>query len=89
MSSSTPCVPYATRPSAPSITVDKRTRTTHFTFQGLIRTDLTTAGAAPITIPADRFKEPDVPAETAVWLATLPDSGPRGGFFRNKQPIAW
>ena len=56
--------------------------------QGLIRTDMTTGGA-PLGIPADRFKEPDVPAETAVWLATLPDTGPRGGFFRNKQPIAW
>ena len=28
-------------------------------------------------------------AETAVWLATLPDGGPSGGFFRDKQPIAW
>ncbi len=28
-------------------------------------------------------------AETAVWLATIGDDGPRGGFFRDKQPIAW
>ena len=28
-------------------------------------------------------------AETAVWLATLPDDGPNGGFFRDKQSIAW
>ena len=28
-------------------------------------------------------------AETAVWLASLPDSGPTGGFFRDKQPIPW
>ncbi|MFQ5706730.1 MAG: SDR family oxidoreductase [bacterium] len=28
-------------------------------------------------------------AETAVWLATLPDDGPTGGFFRDKKPIAW
>lgn len=28
-------------------------------------------------------------AETPVWLATLPDDGPSGGFFRDKQPIAW
>ncbi len=26
-------------------------------------------------------------AETAVWLAMLPDSGPTGGFFRDKKPI--
>lgn len=28
-------------------------------------------------------------AETIVWLATLPENGPSGGFFRDKQPIAW
>jgi len=28
-------------------------------------------------------------AETVVWLATLPDSGPTGAFFRDRKPIAW
>ncbi|MCD4781063.1 MAG: SDR family oxidoreductase [Candidatus Omnitrophica bacterium] len=28
-------------------------------------------------------------AETAIWLATLPDDGPRGGFFKDKQRIEW
>lgn len=28
-------------------------------------------------------------AETIVWLATLPDNGPTGGFFRDKKPISW
>ena len=28
-------------------------------------------------------------AETAVWLAMLPDSGPTGGFFRDKKSIPW
>ena len=28
-------------------------------------------------------------AETIVWLATLTDDGPSGGFFRDKQPIPW
>ena len=27
--------------------------------------------------------------ETTVWLATLPDNGPTGGFFRDRQPIEW
>jgi len=27
--------------------------------------------------------------ETTVWLATLPDGGPSGQFFRDKQPIPW
>lgn len=28
-------------------------------------------------------------AETIVWLATLSQDGPSGGFFRDKQPIPW
>lgn len=28
-------------------------------------------------------------AETPVWLAVLPDGGPRGGFFRDKVAIPW
>ncbi len=47
---------------------------------GWVRTDM---GGAE----ADRPVE--VGAETPVWLATLPDDGPTGGFFRDKHPIAW
>jgi NAD(P)-dependent dehydrogenase (short-subunit alcohol dehydrogenase family) len=28
-------------------------------------------------------------ADTPVWLATLPDDGPTGGFFENRKPLAW
>jgi NAD(P)-dependent dehydrogenase (short-subunit alcohol dehydrogenase family) len=28
-------------------------------------------------------------ADTIVWLATLPDGGASGGFFRDRQPIDW
>lgn len=28
-------------------------------------------------------------ADTPVWLATLPNGGPTGGFFRDRQAIAW
>ncbi|MDP9122033.1 MAG: SDR family oxidoreductase [Acidobacteriota bacterium] len=28
-------------------------------------------------------------ADTAVWLATLPDDGPRGRFFRDRQEFPW
>jgi NAD(P)-dependent dehydrogenase (short-subunit alcohol dehydrogenase family) len=34
-------------------------------------------------------RTPDEGADTAVWLATLPDSGPTGGFFRDRTPIDW
>ncbi|MGA9377427.1 MAG: hypothetical protein WBV73_01390 [Phormidium sp.] len=27
--------------------------------------------------------------DTIVWLATLPDDGPTGGFFRDREAIAW
>ena len=38
---------------------------------------------------------PDAPrsaeegADGIVWLATLPDGGPQGGFFRDRQRLAW
>lgn len=28
-------------------------------------------------------------ADTPVWLATLPADGPHGGFFQERQPLAW
>jgi NAD(P)-dependent dehydrogenase (short-subunit alcohol dehydrogenase family) len=28
-------------------------------------------------------------ADTAVWLATLQDEGPSGGFFKDRRPLAW
>lgn len=28
-------------------------------------------------------------ADTAVWLATLPNDGPSGGFFRDRKPLEW
>jgi len=32
---------------------------------------------------------PGEAAETPVWLATLPDDGPTGGFFHNQEKIHW
>ena len=28
-------------------------------------------------------------ADSIIWLATLPDSGPTGGFFKDRRPIDW
>lgn len=47
---------------------------------GWVRTDMGGPNAA-------RSVEQGV--ETIVWLATLPEDGPSGGFFRDKQPIDW
>lgn len=47
---------------------------------GWVRTDMG-GESAPLT-PAEG-------ADTAVWLATSPDGGPTGGFFRDRRPIPW
>src|SRR3954463_4522476 len=47
---------------------------------GWVRTDMGGAGAT---------RSVEEGADTAVWLATLPDDGPTGGFFRNREPIPW
>jgi len=47
---------------------------------GWVRTDM---GGANADRPVEKG------AETVVWLATLDDQGPSGGFFRDRQPIPW
>ena len=47
---------------------------------GWVRTDMG-GGSAPRPVEEG--------ADTAVWLATLPDDGPTGGFFRDREPIPW
>jgi NAD(P)-dependent dehydrogenase (short-subunit alcohol dehydrogenase family) len=37
----------------------------------------------------DARRAPGKGAETAVWLATLPDNGPTGGFFHDRKPVSW
>ncbi len=38
---------------------------------------------------AEAPRTPQKGAETAVWLANLPESGPNGGFFRDMKLIEW
>jgi NAD(P)-dependent dehydrogenase (short-subunit alcohol dehydrogenase family) len=47
---------------------------------GWVRTDMGGAGAP---------RSVEEGADTAIWLATLPDDGPSGGFFRDRRPIPW
>jgi len=37
----------------------------------------------------DASRSPEQGIDTVIWLATLPDDGPTGGFFRDRQPIPW
>ena len=34
-------------------------------------------------------RSPEEGADTGIWLATLDDDGPTGGFFRDRKPIEW
>jgi NAD(P)-dependent dehydrogenase (short-subunit alcohol dehydrogenase family) len=47
---------------------------------GWVRTDLGTE-RAPLSVEEG--------ADTPVWLATLPDDGPTGGFFNSRRPAPW
>ncbi len=47
---------------------------------GWVKTDMGGANAE---------RTPEEGADTAIWLATLPDDGPTGGFFKDRKPIAW
>lgn len=47
---------------------------------GWVRTRMGGQGAA---------RSPEEGADTAIWLATLDTDGPTGGFFRDRQPIAF
>jgi NAD(P)-dependent dehydrogenase (short-subunit alcohol dehydrogenase family) len=47
---------------------------------GWVRTDMG-GPSAPLS--------PQEGADTIVWLATLPDGGPTGGFFRDRRAIEW
>jgi len=47
---------------------------------GWVKTDMGGANAP---------RTPEQGADTLVWLATLPDHGATGGFWRDRQPIDW
>ena len=47
---------------------------------GWVRTDMGGRGATRTVAKG---------AESVVWLATLPDNGPTGGFFRDRKTIPW
>ena len=47
---------------------------------GWVQTDMGGSGAT---------RTAEEGAEALVWAATLPNNGPNGGFFRDREPVAW
>ena len=47
---------------------------------GWVRTDMGGSGAP---------RSPEEAVDSLVWLASLAEDGPNGGFFRNRKPIPW
>ncbi len=35
------------------------------------------------------IREVEDSADTAFWLASLPEDGPTGGFFKDREPLPW
>ena len=35
------------------------------------------------------IREIEESADTALWLATLPEDGPSGGFFKDREQLPW
>lgn len=70
--------------NAMTVLLAKELQNTHILVNaacpGWVRTGLG-GDRAPLT--------PEQAAVTPVWLATLPEGGPTGGFFREGQPIPW
>ncbi|MFN8488393.1 MAG: SDR family NAD(P)-dependent oxidoreductase [Caldilineaceae bacterium] len=47
------------------------------------------SGANIVYHSLDVSSQAEEGADTIVWLATLPDGGPNGGFFRDRKSIPW
>ena len=63
-----------------TLAADERAIKVNSMCPGWVRTDM---GGSSATRSVEEG------ADTAVWLSTLPDDGPTGGFFRNREPIPW
>jgi NAD(P)-dependent dehydrogenase (short-subunit alcohol dehydrogenase family) len=63
-----------------TLAADERSLLVNTMCPGWVRTDMGGSGAP---------RSVEEGADTAVWLATLPDDGPSGGYFRDRKSIPW
>ena len=82
-------------PSSPAYRVSKAglNMLTRVLAAELHRDGILVNAASPGYTRTDMSPEADRPvehgADTPIWLATLPDDGPTGGFFFEREPLAW
>jgi len=95
LSSTMASIEFTESPSSPAYRVAKAglNMLTRVLAAEVERDGILVNAASPGYTRTDMSPDADRPveqgADTPVWLATLPDDGPTGGFFYEREPLVW